>query len=141
MEKRWCTSCGKSFEPRPQSPRQSYCTDSACQQARRRLWQKTKRRSDADYVKNQANAQHAWVERNPDYWRAYRQSHPEYTSRNRAKQLARNQRRAPREIAKSDASTPELPLTGIYTLMPVDPGLIAKIGTLTVRLTLLRSSP
>lgn len=135
MEKRWCTACGNPFEPRPQSPKQSYCNDPACQQARRRLWQRTKRRSDSDYVKNQLQAQRAWCERNPEYWRNYRDRHPDYTSHNRRQQTTRNQRRARATIAKSDVSTPLT--SGIYALSPTDPEMIAKMGVWTVRLTLL----
>jgi hypothetical protein len=141
MEKRWCTACGNAFEPRPQSPRQSYCTDPGCQQARRRLWQKTKRRSDSDYVKNQAQAQRDWCERHPGYWRNYRDRNPDYTTRNRAQQTARNQRREPAVIAKSDASLPESLVSGVYTLSPTTPEMIAKVGVWKVRITLIEKMP
>ncbi len=72
MEERWCSACGQLFSPRAQCPRQSYCSQPACQKARKLLWQKTKRHSDTDYVKNQAKASADWAKRNSDYWRRYR---------------------------------------------------------------------
>ncbi|MDO9433978.1 hypothetical protein [Hydrogenophaga sp.] len=77
MEERWCSGCGQAFTPRPQSPRQTYCHDTACQKERKLLWQKTKRRSDEDYAANQAKANAVWVSRNPDYWRRYRANRTE----------------------------------------------------------------
>lgn len=72
MEERWCSGCGQVFIPRAQSPRQSFCAEAACQRERKLLWQRTKRRSDRDYVANQAKANTAWLQRNPDYWKRYR---------------------------------------------------------------------
>lgn len=112
MATRWCSSCGRAFVPAPQVPRQTYCALPDCQRERRRLWQIAKRRSDPDYLANQARAQKAWSERNPGYWRAYRDTNPDYASGNRAQQRARNRKRV---IAKMDASPPSLP-SGIYEL-------------------------
>ena len=112
MTTRWCSSCGQAFAPAPQVPRQMYCALPDCQRERRRLWQIAKRRSDPDYLANQARAQKAWAERNPGYWRAYRDSNPDYASGNRAQQRTRNRKRV---IAKMDASPPSLP-AGIYEL-------------------------
>lgn len=72
MEERWCSACGGLFHPRPQCPGQSYCSKDSCQKVRKLLWQRIKRRSDPDYVANQAKANSAWTKRNPEYWRRYR---------------------------------------------------------------------
>jgi hypothetical protein len=45
-----------------------------CQKARRQNWQRDKQQSDPDYRDNQRRVQQAWIERNPDYWRKYRES-------------------------------------------------------------------
>ncbi len=76
MESRRCSACGKAFRPHPQVPQQRYCTTPACQR-----------------------------ERNPDYWREYRRTHPQYSERNRMQQGKRNDRRRERLIAKMDART------------------------------------
>lgn len=120
MEKRWCNACGEAFEPRPQAPRQAYCPKDECQRARKRLWQKTKRRTDHDYHDNQAQAQSNWRSTHPDYWRRYRETHPVYAASNREKQTRRNARRNG-AIANSDASASGWPTQGVFRLIAVDP--------------------
>ena len=81
-----CICCGDLFEPRPQTPHQTYCSSSTCQRARKRQWQREKLSTDPDYRDNQRDAQRAWQKRHPDYWRQYRSDHPDYVARNRAQQ-------------------------------------------------------
>ncbi|MDR0226033.1 MAG: hypothetical protein LBI66_06400 [Burkholderiaceae bacterium] len=125
MEKRWCSACGEAFEPRPQAPRQSYCAKAECQQSRKRLWQRTKRKTDHDYHENQAQAQSNWRGDHPDYWRRYRESHPDYAADNRQQQRRRNAKRTSRQrekaIANSDASSGTLPVQGTFRLIAIDP--------------------
>ena len=131
-----CMACGQSFRPRPQVSNQSYCSAPACQRERRRRWQLLKRQSDPDYQDNQVRAQQAWSQRNPGYWREYRGTHPEYAERNRNLQRERNASPQNTEIAKMDASTPEMPLpSGIYRLSRVKAGTIAKMDVWTVEIT------
>ena len=134
MEKRWCNSCGNPFEPRPQSPRQAFCPKPECQRARRLLWQLAKRRTDADYHENQAEAQKAWRSKNRGYWKDYREAHPEYTTANRSKQRQRNEKRASAlpMIAKSDASLPWPPPPGLFKLTEITPLAQGKRRTWTV---------
>jgi len=131
-EKGRCRCCGKAFRPRPQVPNQQYCSERACQNARKRAWQKDKRDRDSDYRENQRSAQKRWAVRNPDYWRRWRESHPAYRERNRQQQTERNaQRKARAEdaeqpsseasgaIAKSDVWTAETILDpGTYRVVP-----------------------
>lgn len=72
MPERVCASCGQSFLVRPQSPKQTYCSDPECQRARRRRWTKAKLEADPDYRANQQAAQRAWHARHPEYWQTYR---------------------------------------------------------------------
>ncbi|KAB1590315.1 hypothetical protein C5O75_018625 [Burkholderia cepacia] len=81
-----CICCGDLFEPRPQTPRQTYCSSPTCQRARKRQWQREKLCNDPDYRDNQRDAQRTWRKRHPDYWRQYRNSHPDYVGRNRSQQ-------------------------------------------------------
>jgi hypothetical protein len=142
MEKRWCSACGEAFEPRPQSPRQAYCPSEACQRARKRLWQRTKRRTDEDYRQNQAVAQEVWRRTHPDYWRRYREAHPDYTMSNRQQQQTRNARRTGSDgvIAKADASTPLLPAAGVFRLTQLEPTYRGARREWTVHLTLMRAA-
>ena len=101
---RRCRCCGKTFNPRPQVPKQQYCLERTCQQARKRAWQKERRHTDPDYRENQREAQKRWAGRHPDYWREWRRRHPEYRERNRREQAKRNARqRTPM------ASAPQVP--------------------------------
>lgn len=142
MEKRWCSSCGEAFEPRPQSPRQAYCNQTACQRERKRIWQRTKRRTDSDYRANQQLAQEAWRQGHADYWRAYRETHPDYAAANREQQRYRNARRTGQRngIAKIDTSTSLLPASGIYRLTQIVPGLKGPSPILVVQITLIAAA-
>ena len=93
MGRKRCAACGERFSPCRHVPDQQYCSKPACQRERRRRWQREKLRRDPDYRANQAVAQRRWCERYRDYWRKYRQSHPDYTARNRARQRERNRNR------------------------------------------------
>jgi hypothetical protein len=113
-----------------------------CQRERRRLWQQTKRRSDPDYLQNQAQAQRAWSKRNSAYWSAYRESHPEYAARNRINQRGRNAKRSTAGIAKMGASNAALFFdSGLYELRPLEGPRVAKMVAWTVRITVLSRHP
>jgi len=142
-KKRRCAGCGQNFRPRPQVPEQHYCGAVACQRARRRCWQRTKRESDGDYRANQARAQRAWADSHGDYWSAYRRTHPSYSARNRdlSRQRQRDRRRraaAAGRFAKMDASKTETGvLSGTYRLVPAAAAEFAKMDALTVEITFL----
>lgn len=136
MEKKHCAACGKSFWPRTQVPNQSYCSALECQRERRRRWQRHKLQTDPDYHDNQSRAQRAWLDRNPDYWREYRVSHPKYVERNRTLQHERNAKGLVNPIAKMDVSNPAIPLpSGIYRLSLVTSAEIVKMDVWTVEIT------
>src|SRR5688572_12220726 len=129
-----CASCNKPFRARAQSPRQAYCKDIQCQRTRRRRWQQAKRLTDPDYTSNQRSAQRAWIKRNPNYWREYRRTHPEYRERNRIQQLARARSTAGAffvRISSSPRSTGLSP--GIYRMTPVR-GRVAKMNLSDARI-------
>ena len=135
---RRCAACGQHFNPLPQVPGQTYCSDPECQRDRRRRWQREKQRSDPDYRDNQVRSQKKWAQDHPDYWRRYRQANPDYVERNRERQLSRNEKQRAAEFAKMDA--PALPLsppTGRYRLIPVSDDEIAKRDEWIVEITVL----
>jgi len=140
MRYRRCASCGASFRPCPQVPKQRFCSQLDCQRERRRRWKRRKRQSDADYRDNQARAQRAWSERHQEYWREYRRGHPQYTERNRQQQRVRNARRgAPGNsgvIAKRNVwGALDGEFSGTYVLTPVAQEPIAKRNAWRVRIT------
>ena len=136
MKSNQCAGCGKAFHPRPQTPKQSYCSSPDCQRERRRRWRYARLRSDPDYRDNQSRAQASWAERHPDYWRRYRQTHQDYRERNRALQRERDARRRERVLAKMDVSTGDSPVaSGTYRLSPVTRDDLAKMDAWTVQIT------
>lgn len=97
-------ACRRLFLPNPHVKNHRYCNRKACQSLRKRLWQRQKMKNDPDYRDNQRDAQQCWMEQNRDYWRQYRDRHPEYVKRNRLLQRQRDRRRRLRNLAKMDAS-------------------------------------
>jgi len=138
MEKKKCVECCQLFHPCPQVPHQSYCSSPSCQRARRRKWMRNKLQTDSDYLDNQLHAQKAWSERNPDYWKEYRASHPEYVERNRISQHQRNTKSQANLIANIDESSEVNPFpSGIYRLSLVSDNPIAKMNVWTVEIRML----
>ena len=136
MESKQCAGCGKAFHPRPQTPKQTYCSSPQCQRQRRRRWQQARRRIDPEYRDNQSRAQESWAERHRDYWRQYRQTHPQYSERNRVLQRERDARRRERVLAKMDVSARDSPVaSGTYRLSPVTRDDLAKMDAWVVRIT------
>jgi hypothetical protein len=139
-ERRKCKHCHQSFSPRPQNPDQEYCSERACQRARKRIWQQRKLLADPDYHANQSAAQSCWQEKNPDYWSKYRERNPDYVEHNRDRQRERNRRRREQDIdrtliAKMDASMPGSFINpGRYLLSRIESGLIAKMDALIVEI-------
>lgn len=141
MENKRCAACGQPFQPHPQVPNQSYCSDSECQRERRRRWQRDKLQNDRDYRDNQSRAQRAWLDRNPDYWREYREQHPEYVERNRNQQRERATPPQISALAKMDVSAPPQHLpAGVYRIRPVVVPDLAKMDAWTVEITWLSTT-
>ena len=138
MENKLCAACGRRFKSRPQTPHQTFCSDPACQNARKRKWQQAKVRNDPDYAHNQAEAQQAWCGRNAEYWRRYRDAHPDYVEQNRQMQRVRRSRDHGQSVAKMDVSNPAKPLmtppSGKYQLNPITGTGVAKMDAWTVEL-------
>jgi len=101
---------------------QQYCGRPECSRARKRKWHSQKKKADPDYAANQEKAQKAWRERNPGYWRRYRQEHPEYAEKNRLKQRERNR------TTRHPAITPQSPV--IAKMDSIGPGNAAPDGIL-----------
>ena len=139
-----CNYCRSPFRPHIKVPHQTYCSKPGCQQARRRRWQRQKRLNDDDYRENQYQAQETWLEKTPDYWKNYREKHPEYVERNKLLQKKRyvkskiallNHEQLDQRIAKMDSlnETNNI-IPGYYMLYPIDLGKIAKMDALIVRI-------
>lgn len=119
MTTRRCTHCGQPFVPRPQVRNQAYCSDADCQRARKRQWEREKVRADPDYRANRRDAQRAWQQRHPDYWRQYRERHPQ------------------RGVSSAKTDACMLP-KGLYQIRPIAPTLQGRRGFWLVVLTPVR---
>ena len=141
--RRKCCSCRKMFTVCAHVPDQQYCSERICQNQRRQKWRKQKKASDKDYKANQYDAQKRWCRKNQDYWRRYRDEHPEYVKRNRQLQRVRNGRRSAdnrqcHSIAKRYALTEKkVNISGYYKLIAADDQLIAKSDVSLVKLELI----
>lgn len=141
MEKIQCCHCGKFVLKSKKHKKHDYCSNPACQRARKAEWQRHKIRTDKDYELNQRSCNEKWKKENPGYWKEYRQRKPEKNKRNRDLQSIRNRRQSIKKrgnlningikIAKMDAlNTTKLKLNGEFLLVPT----IAKMDALKVYL-------
>lgn len=136
MPSKLCACCGLPFQPVPQVPDQTYCSEPACQRTRRQAWNRQKLANDPDYRDNKKRAQRDWMDRNPDYWRQYRADHPEYVETNRSHQRTKAPPLKPVVFAKKDElNRPQHLLAGIYRITPIQNEITAKQGFWTVELS------
>ena len=142
MQDKPCACCGLPFKPVPQRPDQVYCSKSACQKARRQRWYQEKLQSDPDYRENKQRLQLEWMDRNPGYWRQYRDDHPEYAERNRRQQREKSAASQVAGLAKIDVSTLRQAFTaGIYRISPVQGGCTRNSNVWTVEISLVCLDP
>jgi hypothetical protein len=135
MTAKRCLSCGRSFRACPNTPHQNYCSSAQCQRERRTLWQRDKRRNDRDYRENQERAHQTWLDRHPDYWQRYRESHPGQVLRNREQQRVRNLTPSKGLIANMDACAPvSARAVGTYILTRIDAKAIADMDAWIVQI-------
>lgn len=145
MKKPCCINCGKILDTPLRNPNRTYCNSPDCQKVRKRIWQKQKIASDPIYKANQRDAQKVWRDANPDYYKKYRKKNDAYTQKNRTRQAERNKNRrvpmqnqAPNLIANMDASKSNYNMnTGVYQLIPMTDGKIAKMDAMIVQLTVM----
>ncbi len=124
----------------PRVKDQRYCSQKACQRARKTLWQRQKMATDPDYQLNQRDCQKDWKRRTPGYWRRYRSQHPGSRARNRLLQKHRDRRRRLQHLAKMDALGEISPVKpGSYYLIPAK-GDLAKMDALSHKYFLIPSA-
>jgi hypothetical protein len=118
---RQCVCCKTKFRPDRYHPKQKYCSKASCQRKRRTAWQKNKLKTDTTYRENQADAQALWKDKNPNYWKNYRATHPEYVKRNRLKQqLRRNQKKTSQApLLQPDVAKMDFAIVQLSILEPV----------------------
>jgi hypothetical protein len=93
VKKNQCQYCQRLFIPAFRHPNQTCCGRKKCVLARRAGLQKKKMAEDPVYRQNQKDSNKTWQERNPGYWKKYRENHPDKAEKNRLKQQVRNLKR------------------------------------------------
>lgn len=102
MNDRRCRYCQQAFQPDPYHPQQRVCTQPACQSQRRSDYHRKKIASDPVYQQVCLESPRKWRKTQPDYWKKYRQDHPEQVERNRQQQQLRDQKRLVRNLANNN---------------------------------------
>jgi hypothetical protein len=133
-----CLQCGKIQPHNPRQKKQKYCSALACQNARKRLFDK-KTCSTSNYKLLQKGRNKRWREQRPahEYQKGYRLDHPEYVKRNREMQMERNNRRQKESvpmIVKTDALLLRPLYDGVYAGFKVKNGKIVKTDTLMLQM-------
>jgi hypothetical protein len=129
---RRCAHCRCHFLPDPRVKTQRFCSNKACQRARKAQWQRDKLATDPAYRANQRDCQQSWQHQHPHYWRQYRHQRADYRERNRLLQQHRDHKRRIRPLAKMDVLEPVTFMQpGIYHLIPVVGPHLAKMEVLS----------
>lgn len=90
MTTKCCAICGKPFTPDARTRQfQKVCAKASCRRARKRLADQAWRAKNPGYGAGRVVKTRAWAEQYPDYWKRYRQDHPDYARRNRDQTRAR----------------------------------------------------
>lgn len=101
-----CCHCRKLFIPdRRQKGRQRYCSEKACQQARKNKSEHSRLQNDPVYKERRDRQKKEWYKKAPGdrYQAHYRSTHPDYCATNREQQRERNRKGRAAKIVKTDA--------------------------------------
>jgi hypothetical protein len=100
MPSRSCRYCHQIFQPSIYRPQQSVCSRADCQRQRRHDYHRNRIRNDAAYAEDVRASQKKWRAAHPEYWKQYRDRHPESVAKNRKQQHQRDQKRRVVNLAK-----------------------------------------
>ena len=104
MGERRCRYCEKTFHPSKYQAGQAVCSEVSCQKRRRSDYLQQKLVADQEYRQVCQDSSRKWRSRNPDYWKRYREKHPESVIQNREKQKARDRRQRLLELANNTSA-------------------------------------
>jgi hypothetical protein len=104
MGERRCRYCEKTFQPSKYQPEQTVCSETDCQKRRRIEYRRQKLKTDEEYREVCRDSSRKWRSRNPEYWKRYREKHPNAVAKNREQQRARDRRQHLRELANNTSA-------------------------------------
>ena len=110
MRDRRCPYCQQVFRPDPYHPQQLVCSQANCQSQSRRDYHRQKIASDPIYQQVCVESPRKWREAHADYWKKYRQDHPEQVERNRRKQRLRDEKRRLANLANNNLAICQVPV-------------------------------
>ncbi len=96
-----CRYCRQAFRPNRYHPQQQVCNEPACQSQRRSDYHRQKIACDPVYQQVCLESPRKWRKAHQDYWKKYRQAHPEQMERNRQQQRLRDQKRRLANLANN----------------------------------------
>jgi hypothetical protein len=143
-----CKNCSKTVPANPRlKGNQEYCNAKECQNARKRANKEQRKAADPEgFAKREKKKNETYNKNKPmhQYMDNYRQTHLDYTKKNRIQQRRRNRKRKkfdpekmPKKIVKSDTLEIDTEKTGIYQmqiLFPNESEKIVKSDALIVQL-------
>jgi hypothetical protein len=104
MGERRCRHCEKTFQPSRYQPGQVVCSAVECQKRRRIEYRQQKLAADQEYRQVCQDSSRKWRSQNSDYWKRYREKHPESVTQNREKQKARDRRQRLLKLADNTSA-------------------------------------
>ena len=133
-----CHHCGKIAPLNPRIKRQKYCSSLVCQNARKRLFDRSSC-SSTKFKLLQQKRNKRWRDAYPahEYQRRYRDAHPEYVKRNVELQRERSKKRQKESgqmIVKTDALLLQPLRDGVYMGFKVKKGKIVKTDALLLQM-------
>jgi hypothetical protein len=105
MKDHHCCYCQEIFQLSPYHPHQLACSQAACQRQRRRDYHRQKIASDPVYRQVCLESPRKWREAHAEYWKQYRQDHPQQVEQNRLRQHWRDEKRRLVNLANNTLAT------------------------------------
>lgn len=105
MVERRCRYCEQTFQPSKFQPSQAVCGNAECQRRRARENRRHRLAVDAVYAESCRGSARKWRADHPDYWKQYRQAHPDSVAHNRDAQKARDRKRRLVHLANNTAAS------------------------------------
>ena len=100
--KRRCSMCGRWYRPDTRTKKhQTCCGKTSCRKKRKARTNKSWRTRHPGYDKSRRLKKRDWAQKNGNYWRRYRQEHPEYRAQEKQRMQASRDRA--KNVANQDA--------------------------------------
>jgi len=104
MGERRCRYCEKTFQASKYQPQQTVCSEPACQKRRRTEYRRQKLKADEEYRQVCRDSSRKWRSRNPEYWKRYREKHPDTVAQNREHQQGRDGKQRLLDLANNTSA-------------------------------------